>query len=101
MQYFEESFVFVAKGGQLNPPEVQACLGRKAASMITTKLCSKTQIIPCPTHLKDHLCSSDSTTLANTTLSRAQVSLLASNNSLRLLNNLLTLGQDQLDVTWV
>lgn len=50
-----------------------------------------------PNH-KTHLCSSDSTTLASTTLSRAQVSLLPTNNSLRLLYNLLTLSQDQFDV---
>jgi hypothetical protein len=34
-------------------------------------------------------------------LSRAQVSVLTGNNIIRLLNNLLTLGQDQLDVAGV
>jgi len=48
-----------------------------------------------------HLCSSDSTTLTSTTLSRAQVSILTTNNSLRLLYNLLALSQDQFDVAWV
>lgn len=47
-----------------------------------------------------HLSSSDSTTLTGSTLSRAQM-LLTTCNSLRLLNYLLTLGQDQFDVAWV
>jgi hypothetical protein len=53
-----------------------------------------------PNH-KTHLCSSDSTTLTSTTLSRAQVSLLPTNNRLGLLYNLLTLSQDQFDVARV
>jgi hypothetical protein len=52
-------------------------------------------------HKIHHLCSGNSTTLTRTPLSRAQVCLLTANNCLRLLHNLLTLGQDQLDVAWV
>lgn len=43
----------------------------------------------------------DGLSKASTALSRAQVRILTSGNSLRLLDNLLTLGQDQLDVAGV
>lgn len=44
--------------------------------------------------------SKDGTTSSGTALSGAQVQL-ATLNSLRLLDNLLALGKDQLNVTWV
>lgn len=50
--------------------------------------------------MRNHLSSSNSTTLTSPTLSRAQVGITAS-NLLRLLHNLLALGQDQLDVAGV
>ncbi len=51
-----------------------------------------------PSH---HLSSSDSLAHTGATLPRAQVSDLTASNSLRLLDNLLALGQDQLNVAGV
>ncbi len=48
-----------------------------------------------------HLSSSDSLAHTGASLPRAQVSDLTAGNSLRLLDNLLALGQDQLDVAGV
>lgn len=45
--------------------------------------------------------SGDSTTLAGSTLSGIQADVLTTDNSLGLLDNLLTLSKDQLNVTWV
>ena len=44
---------------------------------------------------------SDGLSAESTTLSRAQVRLLTTDNSLRLLHNLLALGENQLDVAGV
>lgn len=55
---------------------------------------------PSPKSLMPHLCGSDSLAAESTTLSRAQVGVLA-DNGLGLLNDLLTLGKDQLDVAGV
>ena len=51
--------------------------------------------------MRNHLSSSNSTTLTSPTRSRAQMSILTTNNRLRLLYNLLALGKDQLDVARV
>lgn len=47
------------------------------------------------------LCGSDGLADAGTALSRVETELLAANNLVGLLDNLLTLGQDQLDVAGV
>lgn len=59
----------------------------------------------CNRHLKilppAYLCGSDGLAAESTTLSRAQVGVLAGNDGLGLLDNLLTLGKDELDVARV
>ena len=61
-------------------------------------ICASSQ--PNPNHTTKLDLSKDGTTGGGTTLSGAQVQL-TSLNSLRLLDNLLALSEDQLDVTWV
>lgn len=54
-----------------------------------------------PHAFKINLCGSDSLAETSTTLSRVETDLLTANNLVRLLDNLVTLGQDKLDVAGV
>jgi hypothetical protein len=74
---------------------------RRVSSLITSLCPSQTPDHVKPKPKRNHLCSSDGTTLTSTPLSWAQVGNLTTNDCLRLLNNLLAFGQDQLNVARV